>query len=76
MKDSNEKGSNSTQGKDQKLVDRKRPLARKVEGLYNGKEKETFKEEEQSVRKGGQSKVLSKLTRSSVHWENEWDEEE
>jgi len=44
-KDGNESGLNSTKGNKNKLVDRNRALAEKVEGLYIGKEQETFKEE-------------------------------
>jgi len=42
------------------LVDRKTALAGKVKGLYNGKEKETFEEEKQSVKKGWLSKAVRK----------------
>jgi hypothetical protein len=46
-KDGREKGSKSRNGKDKELVDGKRRSAVKVEGVYNRKEKETFKERKQ-----------------------------
>jgi len=52
-KDGNEKGSNSRKGEEKELVHRQKSFARKVERLYNGKEKKTFEEAEKSVRKGG-----------------------
>jgi len=44
-----EKSWNSRSGRKNQLVDRKRVSVGKVEGLYNGKEKETFKDGKQSV---------------------------
>ena len=49
-----EKGSNGRKGKQKELVDRKRALAGKVEGLYSGKEQGTFKKKKNSQsEKGG-----------------------
>jgi hypothetical protein len=45
-KDGNEKGSNSQTGNKKELVHMKYVFAEEVEGLYNGNELETFKEEE------------------------------
>jgi len=70
--DGNEKGSNNGKGKEKELVARKKALARKVEGLYNGKEKETFKVGEYSFRKGRLSKAVRKLMGRGVNWEDEW----
>jgi len=76
-KDGNEKVSNGRKGKGKELVARKRALARKVEGLYSGKEQETFKKEgQQSVKKGGLSKAVRKVMGRGVNWEDEWEEEE
>ena len=76
-KDGNESGLNSTKGNKNKLVDRNRALAEKVEGLYIGKELETFKEEwKPSFTKGGVSKAVRKLMGRSVNWEDEREEEE
>jgi len=74
-KDRNEKGSNSRKRIEKWLVDRKRGLAGKVEGLHNGKEKETFQEGKQSVRNGGPSKTVRKLMGRGVNQEDEWEEE-
>jgi len=41
-KNGNEKVSNGRKGKEKELVDRKRAHAGKVDGLYSGKEQETF----------------------------------
>jgi len=76
-KDGNEKVSNGRQGKEKELVDRNRALAGKVEGLYSGKEQETFKKQaKQSVKKGGLSKVVRKVMGRGVNWEDEWEVEE
>ena len=76
-KDGNEKVSNGRKGKEKELVDRKKVPAGKVEGLYRGKEQETFKKEgKQSVKKGGLSKAVRKVMGSGVNWEEEWEEEE
>jgi hypothetical protein len=76
-KDGNEKVSKGRKGKEKELVDRKRALAGKVEGLYGGKEQETFKKEgKQSVKKRGLSKKVRKVMGRSVNWEDEWEEEE
>jgi hypothetical protein len=42
-KDGSDKGLNSRNGKEKELVHRKRARAGKMEGLYNGKVKKTFK---------------------------------
>lgn len=47
--DGKEKGSNSRKRTDQELVDTMMARAGKVEGLYTGKEKKTFKKWRQSV---------------------------
>ena len=61
-KDGNEKVSKGRKGKEKELVNRKRALAGKVEGLYGGKEQETFqKERKQSVKKRGLSKAVRKV---------------
>jgi hypothetical protein len=44
-KDGNEMVSKGRKGQEKELVDRKRALAGKVEGLYSRKEQETFKKE-------------------------------
>jgi len=44
-KDGNEKVSNGSIGKEKELVDRKRALAGKVEGLYRGEEQQTVKDD-------------------------------
>jgi hypothetical protein len=41
----NETGSNGSKEKENELANRKRELGGKVEELYSGKERETFKEE-------------------------------
>ena len=74
--DASGKGSNSRKEVEKKLVVRKRARAGKVEGVYNGKEKEMFRQEKQSVRKEGQSKAERKLMRRGVNWEDEWEEQE
>ena len=72
-----EKGPNSEKGNEKKSIDRKRVFAGKVEGIYNGKEEESLKEEgKQSVRKGGLSKAVRKLMGRGVNWADEWKEEE
>ena len=76
-KDGNEKGSNGRKGKEKELVDREKVLAWKVEGLYSGKEQETFKDEgNQSVTKWGLSNVVRKLMGRGMNWEDAWEEEE
>lgn len=46
-----------------------------MEGGYGGKEQETFKKEEnQSVRKRGLSKEVSKVMGRGVNWEDGWEE--
>jgi hypothetical protein len=76
-KDGNEKVSNGRKGKETELVDRKRALPGKVEGLYGGKEQETFKKEgKQSVMNRGLSKKVRKVMGRRVNWEDEWEEEE
>jgi len=74
--DGNEEGSNGRKGEEKELVDRKRVRAWKVEGLYNRKEKERFKEGKQSVREGGQLKVVRKLMGTGMNWEVQWEQEE
>jgi len=75
--DGNEKVSKGRNGKEKELVDRKRALARTVEGLYGGKEQEMFKKEgKQSVKKRGLSKKVRKVMGRSVNWDEEWEEEE
>lgn len=46
-----------------------------MEGLYHTKEKETFKEGEHSVSKGGLSKAMRKLVGRGVNWEDQCEEE-
>ena len=75
-KHGSEKGSNSRNGEEMKLVDRKRAHAGKVEGVYNGKDKEMFTEGKQSVRKEGLSKVVRKLMGTGVNLENECEDQE
>jgi len=59
------------------LVDRKRALAGKVEGLYSGKEQETFKKEgKRSVKTRGQSKAVRKVMGIGMNCKDEWEEEE
>jgi len=76
-KHGNEKVSKGRKGKQKELVDTKRALAGKVEGLYGGKEEITFKKEgKHSVKKWGLSKKLRNVMGRGVKWENEWEEEE
>ena len=75
--DENEKCSNRRRGREKELLDRKRVLAGKLEGLYSGKEQKMFKEEgKQSVKKRELSKVVRKLIGRVLNWENVWEEEE
>ena len=75
-KDGNEKVSTGRKGQEKELVDRKRALAGKVEGLYSGKEQETFKNDgKQSVKKGGLSKVVRKVMGREMNSEDEQEEE-
>jgi len=76
-KEVNKMGLNSKKGNQKELVDRKRVLAGKVEGLYIGKVQETFKKEgKQSVKKGGLSKAVWKLMKRGVNWEDECEQGE
>jgi len=76
-KDGNEKVSKGRKGKEKELGDRKRARAGNMEGLYVGKEQETFKKEgKHSVKKRGQTKKVRKVMGRSVIWEDEWEAEE
>ena len=76
-KGGNKKGLNSKTGNEKELVDRKRALGGKVEGLYIGKEQETFEEGgKQSVNKGGLSKAVRKVMGRGLNWNDEWEQEE
>jgi hypothetical protein len=69
-KDGSDKGLNSRNGKEKELVHRKRTRAGRIEGLYNGKVKETFKKGKQSVSKMALSKPVRKLLDRDVSWED------
>jgi len=58
------------------LVDRKRALAGKVEGLYNGKVQQTFKEGKHSVKKWVLLKAARKLMGRVMNWVDGWEEEQ
>jgi len=75
--DGNGKVLKDRKGKEKELVDRQRACAGKVEGLYSGKEQETFKKEvKQSLNNGGLWKAPRKVMGRGVNWEDEWEEEE
>jgi len=75
--DVNEKVSKGRKRKEKELADREREREGKVEGLYGGKEQETFKKEaKQSVETRGLSKAVRKVMGRGDNWEDEWEEEE
>ena len=71
------KGSNSITAKEKELFDRKRALGGEVEGSYNGKEQQTFKEEGNlSVRNRGLSQAVWKPMGEGMNLDDEWDKAE
>jgi hypothetical protein len=76
-KDGNEKVLKGRKGTEKELIDRKRVLGGKMEGLYGRNEQETFKNDgKQSVQIRGLSKAVRKEMGRGMNWEYEWEEEE
>jgi hypothetical protein len=68
-KNGNEKVLNGRKGKENRLVDSKRVLTGKAEGLNSEKEQETLnKDGKQSVKKSRLLKVVRKVIGRGVHW--------
>jgi hypothetical protein len=71
-KHENEKGSNGRKETEKELVDGRRVLAGKVEGLYTRKQQKTFKNEgKQSVKNGRLSKGVRKVMVRGMNWVDE-----
>lgn len=75
-KDRNGKDLIITNGKKKQLVDEMTVHAGKVDGSYNGKEKDMFHEVKLAVRKGVLSKAVRKPMRRGMNSGNVWEVEE
>jgi len=71
------KGPKSKEGKEKKLINRKRVFAGKLEGIYTRREEESSKAEgKQSGRKGVLLKTVKNQMGRGMNWEHKWEEEE